>query len=409
MSVDLRTRQDGPTPALDAAELFGHDLPDRLDASSGLVVPGLRWLDPRDLAIETDAGAWTLTWDGERLAFVAGSVEGAAAVRLPATQLDDLVYDREGFMGLFSSGRLDQRAGRLGDLLDWWLVLRALLDERPVYTPGSIELVDGEGAPLDLQRSFRPDDDPEDMRAFLEEAGYLHITGLFTEAEMHEVSADMDRAAPTYARDDGRSWWAKTDDGADRLVRMQGFDHHSAITAALIDDRRFLALGEITGDGHVFGKRRADNKIEALVKPIGVVEGISDVPWHKDCSLGRHSYECCSLTVGISVTGADQRSGQLRVVAGSHRALVWPAFVRAGTDLPQIDLPTSTGDVTIHLSCTTHMAQPPVERERRVMYTGFSLPVPESSKEAAAAARAQLRAIREAAPVTVSQVPATRR
>ena len=41
------------------------------------------------------------------------------------------------------------------------------------------------------------------------------------------------------------------------------------------------------------------------MKPIGIVEGISDVPWHKDCSLGRHSYRCCSLTVGISVTGAD--------------------------------------------------------------------------------------------------------
>ena len=37
-----------------------------------------------------------------------------------------------------------------------------------------------------------------------------------------------------------------------------------------------------------------NNRIEALVKPIGVVEGISDVPWHKDCSLGRHCYECCS-------------------------------------------------------------------------------------------------------------------
>ena len=51
------------------------------------------------------------------------------------------------------------------------------------------------------------------------------------------------------------------------------------------------------------------NLIEALVKPIGVVEGISDVPWHKDCSLGSHSYRCCSLTVGISVTGADADVG----------------------------------------------------------------------------------------------------
>ena len=75
-----------------------------------------------------------------------------------------------------------------------------------------------------------------------------------------------------------------------------------------------------------------ENIVEVLVKPIGVIEGISDVPWHKDCSLGSHSYRCCSMTVGISVTGADADSGQLRVVAGSHRALIQPAFVRRGLD-----------------------------------------------------------------------------
>jgi ectoine hydroxylase-related dioxygenase (phytanoyl-CoA dioxygenase family) len=139
------------------------------------------------------------------------------------------------------------------------------------------------------------------------------------------------------------------------------------------------------------------------VKPLGVVQGISDVPWHKDCSLGSHSYRCCSLTVGISVTGADAGSGQLRVVAGSHRALVWPAFVRRGLDLPQVDLPTGTGDVTVHLSCTLHMSQPPEVRERRVLYTDFSLPTDEGVRSPN---EAVLRRIREGAPTTVSQVPA---
>jgi hypothetical protein len=59
--------------------------------------------------------------------------------------------------------------------------------------------------------------------------------------------------------------------------------------------------------------------------------------------------------------------------------------------------------VTLHLSCTLHMAQPPIERERRVMYSSFSLPAPDPA--AAAAARAALREVREAAPVTVSQPP----
>jgi hypothetical protein len=219
---------------------------------------------------------------------------------------------------------------------------------------------------------------------------------------MAQVSVEMDRAAPDYAPDDGRSWWARTADGEQRLVRMQAFDTRSSATAQLVDDPRFTTLADIPGIGHEWGKR-PDNRIEALFKPIGVVEGISDVPWHKDCSLGRHSYECCSLTVGISVTGADEVSGQLRVRAGSHRALVWPALEQPRCDLPVVDLPTRTGDVTMHLSCTLHMAQPPVERERRVMYSGFSLPP--LDPDAAAEGRRRLREVREAAPVTVSQPP----
>jgi hypothetical protein len=49
-----------------------------------------------------------------------------------------------------------------------------------------------------------------------------------------------------------------------------------------------------------------------------------------------------------------------------------------------------------------HMAQPPVERERRVMYSGFSLPPREGLDAAAlAAGRARLGAVRESAPLTV--------
>ena len=145
----------------------------------------------------------------------------------------------------------------------------------------------------------------------------------------------MDAAAPTYSEGDGNSWWARTADGTNRLVRMQRFQEHSPTVTALLSDDRLRRFAGLTGDGHGAREaRKGTNAIEALVKPIGVVEGISDVPWHKDCSLGRHSYRCCSLTVGISVTGADATSGQLRVVPGSHRAVIQPAFVRRGLDLP---------------------------------------------------------------------------
>jgi hypothetical protein len=220
---------------------------------------------------------------------------------------------------------------------------------------------------------------------------------------MHEISADMDRALPTYTRDDGRSWWAKTANGDDRCVRMEFFQEHSARVRELLVSERFLRIGRLVADD--YQPRTTGDMIEALVKPIGVVEGISDVPWHKDCSLGMHSFRCCGLTCGISVTGADARSGQLRVVAGSHRALVQPAFVRSSCDLPIVDLPTETGDVTVHCSCTLHMSQPPVERERRVMYTGFGLPARAAVGEAQQRAAAAIGNVREGAYKTVSQAP----
>jgi hypothetical protein len=306
-------------------------------------------------------------------------------------------------MAFFVGGDLDMPKGRLEDFLDWAVILRSLIDDRTVHTTGAVDFRDRDGGPLDLRKAFSIDDDPGDIAHFLAEAGFAHLTRVFDDDEMQAVSDEMDAAMPHYAPDDGRSWWAKTADGTNRLVRMQYFHEQSPTTRALLADDRLRTLASLTSDGHRLGKPGSNkNIIEALVKPVGIVEGISDVPWHKDCSLGSHSYRCCSMTVGVSVSGADADSGQLRVVAGSHRALIQPAFVRQGLDLPQVDLPTQTGDVTVHLSCTLHMAQPPVTRERRVMYTDFSLPEPDGGF---APGEDTLRRIREGAPTKVSQPP----
>ena len=397
MSVDVRTRVDGPREPVEPDRFFA-DLPDLLDDRSGNLVPGLSWSSPKPLTIEVDGEAWSMTWTGARVDVHGGVADIGAHVRLTAEQFADLVDDQQTFTGMWTGGTLDQPRGQIGHLLNWWLVLRAALDDQPIHAPGAITFTDRNGAPLDLRHTFCADDDPADLRRFLEQAGFLHIAGLFTEDEMAAISTDMDRAAPTYSQGDGRSWWAKLDTGDPALVRMQGFDRHSEGAAALLADERFRRLATIPGAGHNRAEsKRADNRIEALFKPLGVVEGVSDIPWHKDCSLGRHSYECCSLTVGISVTGADDVSGQLWAMAGSHRALMWPMMLQPKIDLPLIPLPTSTGDVTLHCSCTLHMAQPPSETPRRVMYSGFPLPVEDTP--ARREARARLGAVRENAPL----------
>ena len=402
VSLDYRSRTEADIRTVDTAAFFATELPELIERNGHLVIAGARELRVEPFTFVTPAGAWTLALAGSTVTVRPGD-GGAACVELSDADVADVVNDLKTPMTFLTGGTLRMARGNLGDFLDWWVVMRSLIDARTVHTTGAVTFRDAGGSPLDLGRAFTPEDDDAEIASFLGEAGFLHLRGWFATDAMDEISADMDRAFPTYSRDDGRSWWAKTADGADRCVRMEFFHEHSARVHELLGSERFLRIGRLLDGEYV--PRTEGNCIEALVKPIGVVEGISDVPWHKDCSLGMHSYRCCGLTCGISVTGADARSGQLRVVAGSHRALVQPAFVRSSCDLPVIELPTQTGDVTVHCSCTLHMSQPPVERERRVMYTGFGLRARESGGAGQQRAMAEIGAVREGAYKTVSQAP----
>jgi hypothetical protein len=396
-SLDMRTRIDGREPDRSPTSFFDEELPTAFERGSERLARALATLPLRPLTVDVEGtGSWVLSIDGTAAAVRRG--QGGAVVAVDAEQLSDLAADQVTPVGWLANGTLRLQSSKLADVLNWWLVIRAALDGTVPYCHGDVD-VDG----LDLHRAFHPDDSLEEMSRFLYRTGYLHIAGVYSEQEMAEVSTDMDTAAPRYSPGDGRSWWAKLSDGSDALVRMQSFDTESQSVAGLVSDGRLDRFCGLSGDGHHWG-RRSNNRLEALFKPIGVTQGISDIPWHKDCSLGRHSYDCCSMTVGISVSGADADSGQLRVVSGSHLALVWPGPVlQPELDLPVVDLATQTGDITIHLSCTLHMAQPPVARERRVMYTTLSLPP--IDVEAAAAGMRRRDAIREAAPTRVSQPP----
>lgn len=405
MSVDVRTRSDAELESIETASFFATTLPAALRRVAEHGLPETQ-RPLRPLLLEVGGTPWSLLLvDGCPVVEpgpAALAADRHAHVRLTTEQLQDLAIDLVTPIGLLTSNTLDQPVGQIGHLLDWWLVLRAGLDHDVLVSPHQVVL------PEQLDRHFTLADDPAEIRSFLEQTGFAHLRGVFTADEMAQVSADMDRAAPTYTQGDGNSWWSGLADGTDRLVRMQGFEHHSPTASALLEDDRFLALGRIPGCDHQFGGF-ADSKLEALFKPIGVVSGISDIPWHKDCSLGRHSYECCRITVGISVTGAGPTTGQLRVIAGSHRARIWPSLLDVTTlGLPDLPLATETGDVTLHLSCTLHMAQPPTTAERRVLYTSFILP-PVDPEATLAAHHKLVATTRETAPLTVSQPAASPR
>ena len=314
------------------------------------------------LSIRTDDGGLTVHRGGGK----------ALVVALDQSAFSDLMQDVASTFGLQMSGRAEVRRGTLDAFIEWEPVLRCLLDARPVYEPGTVTFEDRQGAPLDLKRSFSLDDDPEEIGHFLAQAGFLHLQGVFDESEMAGVSSELDAAIVAAERDDGASWWARTEADEWYPSRILGFNQKSPTLRDLLQSDRFRAIGTFTDDQFVQRDPKVGDTAEGLLKKVGVVEGMSDVSWHKDCSLGGHSRHCCGLTVGISVTGATRENGELGVVAGSHRANI-ALLGTAGLDLPRLPLPTQTGDITVHCSCSLHMSRPPISAERRVVYSGFSL------------------------------------
>ena len=388
-TIDRRTRSDADVETVEVETWFTERLP---GLHTALAARGMRHLGLPPLAVDVDGLQRTFTVDGDELVAVPGILDGAIVLGMTAEQFSDWTQELR-TMVAFWTARDARMEGRDDDFLAWDCVWRALVDGWPVHEPGALTFLDRAGEPLDLQQAFGPDDDPADIAHFLREAGFLHLRGWLDPADMAEIDEDIERAVPEYSKGDGRSWWAQTNDGVDRLVRLQHFHQHSPTTLAMLDGPVWDRLRQVLGGDvdELVGRPRDTNCIEALIKPLGVVKGISDVPWHRDCSFGRHTYGCAGTTVGISVTAGQDGTGQLRVVAGSHRANVPSTGITHIQDLPVIPLPTEAGDLTVHLSCTLHEATPPTIGPRKVMYTGFGLPVADGAVGRRSPALAQLR------------------
>jgi hypothetical protein len=369
MSIDCRTRLHRDRRTLSRDEVFDEVFPEAIECNAALAARGLLYKGLPSLGLTVEDKTLTLSEQDGRLTIHHGAQEDGAIAALDAASLSDLVQDWKTTMGLAMNAQVKMTQGGFADWVGWEPVFRALFDGRPVHEAGAIEFTDRDGSALDLSRSFELDDDRDEIAHFLHQAGFLHVRNVFSEEEMAAVSADLDAALASAAPDDGASWWAGDSAGVKQPVRVLFFHERSEALRALLQDERLQWIGKLTGDDHPGAKLGA----EGLVKPLDIQTGLSDLPWHKDCGQGGHSYYCNGLTVGISVTGADGRCGALGVVPGSHRANVQTAGKDESLDMAAIKLETETGDLTVHCSDTLHRAHRPTENPRKVVYTGFRL------------------------------------
>ena len=369
MTIDVRSRRTEDVRALEREEILEQVLPDAIALRGDLAARGLAYLDLPPLAFDVDGRVATLDNAFGALVLRPGTDRAGVVAVLSADALSDLLQDVVSTMGLAMTSRVKITAGSINDWIGWEPVLRALLDGRKVHEAGDVTFVDVDGRDLDLGRTFTLDDDREEMRQFVEQAGFLHLRNVFDEAEMAELGADIDEAMTRATPGDREYWWATDEHGAELPVRVLNFYEKSETLRRLAGDERYQWIGDLTGDGHTHGHRG-----EGLVKPLGIVRGLSDLPWHKDCGQGGHSFQCSGLTCGISVTGADRSCGALGVIPGTHRANTMATGRDRRLDLQPRMLETQTGDVTVHCSDTLHRAHPPVDHPRKVVYSGFGLP-----------------------------------
>ena len=377
-SVDTRTRPVGASPPVEAAAFWDTAWKRAMAQNGERAASDAEYLVLPPLAIAVDGEVWTLRRGDRTLEVIPGGDATTLRVTLAADAFADLVNEQRTATGLVVAARVDGDPDSNAAFFDWDAVLRSALDGRGVHRDGDITLCALDGSPLDLDQRFRLGERPAEAAHFLAEAGFLRLQGVFTSAEIDAVDADLISAVGTARPDDGQSWWASTESGERYPCRILDFADRSAALRDLFTDQRYLAIGELLGDGHrpgdPFGEHFADVTAEGLVKKVGSTDGLVCLPWHKDCQRGGHSMYCSGLTVGICLTPVDEAHGGLDVIAGSHRANIASSQVDRGLDLPTVHLQADRGDLTVHMSCALHRSTHPISHERRVAYSGFALP-----------------------------------
>ena len=314
-----------------------------------------------------DGRAWTFEPVDGDLAVRPGDEGAATVVELDAAAWSDFVHEAHTSFGLLYAGALRFPRGDFVGLDRWEPALRALFHGRPLYDPAAV-------ADVELARTFTLDDDPAELATFLGRTGFAHVRGVFSPEEIDAVSLEVEALRRRATTDDRRSWWAKDADGRDVCCRLIYTSLHSARLGRLAGDERLRRLADLSGTTLVPVVDRLDG-VGVVIKNPAVVEGLSDLPWHRDCGLGGHPVLCPALNIGIQLDRADAENGQLHFLAGSHLSSGAPPT--AGDDsLPVLAVDAEPGDVTVHFGHVLHAAPPPLSPTagRRALYVGFVPP-----------------------------------
>jgi len=316
-----------------------------------------------------DGAAFTYVPSPDTVEIWQGEAAADTLVVISRESFSDFVNELRTCFGLLYAGQLEIARGDFGWLERWEPALRALYTGRPIVDPAAMGLGD------DLDRTFTLDDDDRALADYLDSHGFLHVRGVFKPEEIEAMRAEVERARANATPDDGASWWATQKDGSEICCRVIYLGRQSSLVDGLGDDARLRRISRLGGEG-LEPENNCLDGVSVVIKNPDVTEGLSDLPWHRDCGLGGHPVLCPSVAIGIQLDRASAETGQLHFVAGSHRGSSHPLKPGDEENQPVIAIDAEPGDVTVHFGHVLHAAPPPTGSGpcRRAMYVTYTRP-----------------------------------
>lgn len=303
--------------------------------------------------------AYQFSYDTKQLTItpVAASATKYAITISPDDWLG-LTQDMEAVPPLIYGNRLQCRPEDLSVLLAWEPALRAIYRNIPVYDPEHPSLCDDAGKAIDPAQCYTLDDPTTTLRSALNTLGYLVVKDVFSEAEVQQFRHYAEQLKARAQEDDKHSWWGKNRHGEAVLCRtLNGGDIDEL--ASLYDDPRIKQLATLMPDGLRGANPRDQDGVTVIFKNPDMSEGLSDLPWHRDCGMGGHAIMCPTVIISIYLYDASDEAGALRFLPGSHKASY--GFIDAADEhAPRgIRADARAGSVTLHFGDVMHAAPEP--------------------------------------------------
>lgn len=201
----------------------------------------------------------------------------------------------------------------------------------------------------------------DDMRAFLDTYGFLHLEGALNAAEVQTLRDEQDRLEKRWIDEDTREingiplFFGKGRGDKTIIHRMPFSSMYSDAIRNLILDARFEPLKALVGEGVRVGHDEKDGVVmnryvnaENSTRP--------QLGWHTDglrcIAYGRMPQQM--LNFGLHLDRITEADGGLRLIPGTHKqgffkmVFYKPYFVWHRPDKNEITVETQPGDLTVH-------------------------------------------------------------